>query len=159
MLKEAIEQNRRGYIQIRDPKTTAFHYAYYNYVSRFYPELEMKEPARRASGQTWIYFCPKKIRSKLKIAHKGGEGYGYVDLQFNGYGNRINYIEKILKEKGLLKRGMEIVPTGKSVSLRIKTPTFDPLLKFENQKGKVKQSLDVALRLYKLGCKIINELH
>lgn len=159
ILREAIEQNRRGYTQIRDPKTTAFHDAYYEYASRFYPELEMKEPARRASEQTWIYFGPKKIRSKLKIVHKGGEGYGYVDLQFNRYGNRLNYIGKILKEKRLLKRGMEIVPTGKSVSLRIETPTFDPLLKFESQKRKVKQSLDAAIRLYKIGIKILGELH
>lgn len=159
MLKEAIEQNRRGYHQIRDPKTTAFHYAYYKYAGRNYPELEMKEPIHRASGQSWIEFCPRKFKKKIKIVHKGGEGWGFVDLQFNGYGNRMDYVKKILNENRLLKKEMELEPTGKSVSLRINTPTFYPLLSFESQKRKVKQSLDVAIRLYKLGCNIINELH
>lgn len=159
MLKEAIESNRRGYTQITDPKTTKFHYAYYKYAHKHYPELEMKEPIHRASGQSWIEFCPRKFKKKIKIVHKGGEGWGFVDLQFNGYGNRMDYVKKILNENRLLKKEMELEPTGKSVSLRINTPTFDPLLSFESQKRKVKLSLDAAIKLYKTGCNIINELH
>jgi hypothetical protein len=154
MIKEAIEQNRRGYTKIHDEKTTDFHRKYHQYAKENYPELEMKEPLSSPIGQSWIYFHPRRLKKKMEIVHKGA--WGFVDLQIAGHGEKIDYIEKILNP--FMKEDMEIVKTGKSASLRIIVPKVDSTLKFDNQMKNIEKSLAIAKKLLKVGALIVDKI-
>lgn len=153
IITEAIEQNRRGYTKITDPKTSEFHMKFYKYVSKNYPKLEMIEPLSRASKETWIYFSSKKLKPKMDLVYKGR--HGFVDLEFKNYGNKRDKLKPKLNP--FRKKNMTIEKTNKSASLRIKVPTIDPTLKFESQIKNIKIVLKTAKKLLKIGINLIEK--
>jgi hypothetical protein len=114
----------------------------------------MKEPSSSPIGQSWIYFCPKRLKKKMNIVHKGA--WGFVNLQIAGYGGKVDYIEKILNP--FMKKDMEIVKTGKSASLRVIVPKVDSILEFDNQMENIRKSLAIAKKLLKIGELIVNKI-
>ncbi len=154
MIKEAIEQNRRGYTKIPDEKTTDFHKKYYVHVKNNCPELEMREPRSSPAGQSWIYFSPRILKKKMYIVHKGDRGV--VDLQIDGYGDKLDSLQ--LKLKPFIKKNMGLAPTNKSASLRIDVPLIDVTSSFDEQIEKINKALKAGKRLLKIGNAIVDDI-
>ncbi|MGZ3458854.1 MAG: hypothetical protein ACXU86_10180, partial [Archangium sp.] len=53
IIQEAIEQNRRGYRLVPDPKVTDFWLRYWQYCIASYPDLSMVQPGPRPAGSDW----------------------------------------------------------------------------------------------------------
>ncbi|MDP3699263.1 MAG: PD-(D/E)XK nuclease family protein [Nanoarchaeota archaeon] len=153
IIQEAIDQNRRGYTQKTDPKTSEFHMKFYRYVEKNYPELEMTEPLSRASGQTWISFLPKKLKPKITIIYKGDRGF--LDMEFKNYGSKFDNLSRKLKP--FIKKDRKLFLTGKSASLRTIVPKINPTLKFESQIKGIKKVLRTAKKLLNMGIDLVEE--
>ena len=118
VIQNGIERARTGYKRTTDTNTDRF-YQYYEELTReVQPELEYRKPKEVASGNTWIYFKPKILPSRIKIVHKGR--FGYMDLQI-GDGNARQFIKRY---KNKLGSKMSIHQTNKSVSVRIMVPVM-----------------------------------
>ncbi len=157
IITEAIEQNRRGWNQIVDEKTSRFWRDYYKYVSKKYPEFEMKEPSSKSAGESWVRFHPRTLKKKISIHNKLTylyKDHGVVDLEFAGYGEKLDKLEQILKP--YLNKNRTLEPTYKSASLRIKLPYIDTTSSFSSQIKKVEEGLKAAKKLLKIGERIVN---
>ena len=141
MIQTAIDQNKRGYTQKTDQRTSEFHRKFYEYVNKNFPELEMRNPIQRASGQTWISFLPKELKNKMKIKYKGDRGF--VDLDFKCNTKYHKELEK--------KWNTDLEKTKKSLSKRIISEKIDPYSTFKSQVKNVNKVLKNAKKLFKFG--------
>ena len=142
ILTIAIERLRRGYSAIINEKTTKFKWDYYNYVQENYSFLKMKRPKVKMPKRTgFMRFQPSDIglgKNEYLIHKKRGD----VDLQLRDEDVALNY-------SGFLKKEMEIVKTGKSYSIRLKTTTVDIEGEFYEQLGEINEALEKVVILYK----------
>lgn len=154
LIKNAIEQNRRGYSIEPDERVTDFWKKYHAYASENYPELEMPFPGPKPSESDWPDFRPRILNKKTNLVHKLFKGV--VDLQIPGLGDKIQELSKNLE--GKLEDDIEIVKTGKSASLRISVPVIDRFDSFEEQFDDIKIGFAALSRLLKIGIEIKNLL-
>ena len=145
LLNKALEEKKKGYSVIEDKKVTFFWQKYYEFVEKYYPQLNIKiYDGPRGSNAWWPgFFTPVK---NIRIDHKSNKGY--VDLKFDGVGEYFSEISEILKDK--LDKDMSIIRTGKSMSIRIKVPTVRFDEEFEKYIDEVKISLSSVERLQNL---------
>jgi hypothetical protein len=154
IIRNAIEQNRRGYTVTPDDRVTNFWQKYFEVASINYPELEMSVPGPKPSESDWPEFRPKVFNKKMALIHKLQKGA--VDLQINGMGDRID--ELSLKISDLLPSDVEIVKTGKSAALRISVPTIDRFESFENQSEAIIIGFEAIVKLFVLAKTVLNRL-
>jgi hypothetical protein len=68
---EAIEQGRRGYTMAVNAVNTEFHLAYWEYLRKQHPRIQMTRPKNRGSKSTWIILkgldFPKGVNMRHKI--------------------------------------------------------------------------------------------
>ena len=103
VIKIAIEKLRRGYSAIVDEEATRFWWIYYHYACDNYPHLKMRKPPTGIpKGSSFIMFEPTDIGLDKgdQIIHKG---YGAVDLQFAGKGDRLTDLNPPQLESPLIK--------------------------------------------------------
>jgi hypothetical protein len=141
-IREAIEQNRRGYVATPDHDVTAFWRSYYVMCQQRTPELKMKPPGKvkpaSASFFQFIDCLPKGVRIVHKIR------FDAVDLQVAGTDVRV--LAKHIRDDRL-EEGMGFLQTQKSASIRIKVPHIVLADPFGPQADAVAQALDTAARL------------
>lgn len=141
VLREGIEQNRRGYQPKLSDEMTRFVRDYYEFASRTHGHLGMDDPKPRAPGHTWIYFRPKTLERKTFLVHQVTAGC--VKAFFDGQIESLSRIQEAYA--GRLPSDATIAPAGKSVSITIDVPKFDPL------KGSFEEHLPtVAVAMEKL---------
>jgi hypothetical protein len=140
LIKEAIEQNRRGYTVIPDTKATEFWAKYWVLSSQQYPELEMKKPGIKPANSDWPDFRPSILNNRFSIVHKLGRGD--VDLQIAGMADKLEYLKNLLADLEI-----EVVKAGKSAAVRIKVGSINKFSSFESQKNTAIEGLDAARRL------------
>lgn len=143
ILKIAIERLRRGYTAIINKDTTKFKWDYYIYIERNYPFLKMKRPKEQMPKRTgFMRFQPDGLglRKNEYLIHKKR---GDVDLQLSETKKGIK-----IKYRKLLLKGMEIVKTGKSYSIRLKTTPIDIEGDFEEQLPEIKEAIKKVIILY-----------
>jgi hypothetical protein len=143
MLTEAIEQGRRGYTPEIDEDVSALHQHYWELSHERFPELGMDRPDGVPSGNLWVRFDPSGLPSEVQLIHKMGRGD--VDLQFSGAASEIDSFQR--RYSPLLEEGMEIVPTGKSVSIRINVPSMSAERDPADQRDRTESGLRAAHRL------------
>jgi hypothetical protein len=127
MLHEAIEQSRRGYNPKVNERVTKFWHSYWVCASREFPELSMREPGHKPANATWIELHPKELERRRKIVHK--LNVGFVDLQVNQPRQSVDEIKSAYGS--LISPDMDIVQTGKSISVRV--PMVDLFDEFVEQ--------------------------
>lgn len=149
LLTKAVEEKKKGYSVVEDKRVTAFWQKYYDFVEKYYPQLNIKryEGARGANAWWPGFATPVK---NIRIDHKSNKGY--IDLKFDGVGEYFSEISEILKDK--LEKDMAIVKTGKSMSLRIKVPVVNFNEEFDKYIDEIKISLNSVERLQNLLSKI-----
>ena len=143
LVSAAIEEARRGYQRIPDPRTTEFLDRYWALANTVAPELGMRRPTKpRPKGSGWVYFKPASLPDSVGIFHKMQNGC--VDLQFGGVTS-----ETLEAQYGhLLLPGMVVTAAAKSSMIRVSVPPIDPDGDFEAQKSVVREGLEAALNVY-----------
>jgi hypothetical protein len=127
MLRDAIDQGRRGYVAKPDEQVTAFHRHYWTIARDTFPELGMADPDGVPSGNPWVRFNPPALPSDVTLIHKTSRGH--IDLQFSDMAEQADAFRE--QYEPLLEQNMQIAQTGKSMSVRI---IINPLSSDENPK-------------------------
>ena len=149
LLNNAIEEKKKGYIIQEDTKVTMFWQKYYDYVEKNYTQLTIKRyEGPRGANAWWSGFST--LVKNVRIDHKSNRGD--IDLRFENVGDYYYEITKILQ--GKLDKDMSIVPTGKSMSIRIKVPIVNFNENFDDHIQEIKICLDSVVRLQNLLSKI-----
>ncbi|QQR41609.1 PD-(D/E)XK nuclease family protein [Myxococcus xanthus] len=146
MLREGIEQNRRGYTLKPDNRVTAFWLGYWEYAASKHPELEMPDPGLKPAGSDWPAFRPSGVNRRFVVVHKLGRGD--VDLQVSDGAKVFSH----LKEKWgpSLDADMQMVLAGKSAAIRLRAPSVNGAGDFAAQRAQVADGLAAAARLVQL---------
>ena len=143
LLTSAIEKGMLGYQPEEDLATTTFWRAYWLLAREHAPELEMREPAGKPSGSTFVLFRPPTLPQGVDICHK--LTHGYVDLQLRGMGNHLNAVHAALGAH--LAPGMRLARAAKSAAVRVITPALDMNAPLEAQRKAAVEGLESARQL------------
>jgi len=151
LLKEAIEQNRRGYTIKPDERVTGFWLKYWKLSKQQYPELEMKKPGIKPANSDWPNFCPSVFDKRFSIVHKLARGD--VDLQIAGAADKLTLLQNLL-------HGIEvdIVRGTKSAAIRLKVDSIDRFASFEAQRNIAIKGMNAARKLLEISKKLQNEI-
>ena len=150
LIKEAIEQNRRGYTVNPDERVTDFWSKYWDLSIQQYPELEMKKPGIKPAKSDWPAFRPSTLDKRFKIVHKLKRGD--VDLQIAGAAEKIDDLQESLSDIKI-----EVVKARKSAAIILKVKKIDKSSSFESQKDIVIEGLNAARKLLVIGQNLPNE--
>ena len=146
LIRQAIEQNRRGYTPETDEAVTKFWNEYWELCTKQYPELEMRQPGNKPAGSDWPTFRPIKLirhLPKSRIIHKLAEGF--IDLELpESYELSEETVETLSAADATVER------TGKSKSIRLRSHPVNRVDLFETQEEKVSKCLKSATRLLQL---------
>ncbi|HOD29678.1 MAG TPA: PD-(D/E)XK nuclease family protein [Syntrophales bacterium] len=146
MLRQAIEQNRRGYNPIINQKITTFFRDYWQLASRYFPELNTEDPGPRTATSGWISFRPNNLPKQYKIWHK--IEYNQVDLELPFAAEKVEFLRD--KYSAQLPKDVQIVKRGRKAGLRINVPSMDRLSDFSEQEEMAFQAMKAAIRLSSL---------
>jgi len=148
VLRGAIEQARRSRPAIPDPKITAFWQAYWEDISKLYPELEMQQPGSKSAGSTWILFTPANLRKTRTIDHK--LEHGVVDLSMPSLpATKRDELEQRYLHI-MAPHGMSATVTGKSLAIRAKVPVLNPREDYSQQRDEAHDGMKAAYRAWVL---------
>lgn len=142
MLTDAIEQKRRGYTPEIDKDVSELHQYYWELSHDRYPELGMNRPDGVPAGNLWVRFNPHGIPKEINLIHKMGRGD--VDLQFSGAAEDTDSFTN--QYEPLLEEDMKIIPTGKSLSIRIEVPSISDTVDPEDQHDQIVAGIEAAHR-------------
>ena len=143
LIKEAIEQNRRGYQPEYNQAMSEFVAHYYAIAVRRFSQLEMQAPKQRPSGSTWITFHPTVLPRGAYICHQLSAGA--VKLFF-GPPSSLEAVSEVYRP--YLPDEVTIEQAGKSVALIVQVPRIDPLaLPVSQQQEAVLLGLNAAEEL------------
>ena len=149
LIKEAIEEKKKGYEVIENKPVTLFWEKYYDMVENKFSDLKLnRNEGARGSDANWPIFLTSI--KKIKIFHKADRGF--VDLTFRRVSQY--YFEAYDIVKNVLKENMTLQQTGRSLAIRIIVPKIDFEKDFEEQEEKVIQCLEVVRELQEFMRKI-----
>lgn len=143
LLDAAITQGRRGYVSKPDEAATSFRQGYWNIAHTEFPELEMDEPTGVAGGNSWERFNLSEFPSDIGLVHK--MGHGVVDLTFGGRVAEETAFRNQYEPR--LGPDMNIVTTGKSLSVRLAVSPLDWKGDPTEQSETIHEGLSAASRL------------
>ncbi|WP_331344181.1 PD-(D/E)XK nuclease family protein [Cellvibrio sp. UBA7661] len=151
IVKEAIEQNRRGYTINPDARVTEFWLRYWELSSQYYPDLEMKKPGIKPANSDWPVFCPLIFDKRFSIVHKLERGA--VDLQIAGAATKLEFLQSLLSDSEI-----SIEKAGKSAAVRLRVASIDRFASFESQKNIAIDGLNAARRLLDIGTNLKDKI-
>ena len=145
LIKEAIEEKKKGYSVIENKSVTMFWEKYYNLVEQKYNNLYInRHEGARGSNACWpIFLTPVK---NIQIYHKSDKGF--IDLTFPGVSQYFFEVYDLIKDA--LKDNMTLQKAGKSLAIRIIVPEIDFKSNFEEQEEKIVKCLDAVVELQNL---------
>lgn len=119
MIAFAIQQNRLGYQVLEVEEVTSFWRCLRRYCAERHPNLSMLgADTPKGGGAAWPEF--RTPLENVRVVYKSQKGIG--DLEFPGFGERIQYLRAALGER--LQPGMRIEKTGKSAAVRLEQPNW-----------------------------------
>ena len=148
LINKAIEEKENGYIIIENEKVTKFWKRYYEFIKLNYPTIKIRENhGPRGSSAAW----PELLTdyAKIKIMHKSDRGY--MDLTFGKMASYIDIFDKYVKN---VASDLKIVPTGKSLAIRLEVPIVNFKDDFDNYIDELHECMNAALKLYEILSKI-----
>jgi hypothetical protein len=89
IMLEAIDQGRRGYTMAVNAANTEFHRAYWEYLRKAHPLIQMARPKNRGSKSTWIILKGLDFPKGVNMHHK-------IDQQVMEIGFPRRRIEEVL---------------------------------------------------------------
>lgn len=146
LLRQAIDEQRRGYSPKEHPGITVLWRSYWLTASSEFPELGMSEPGPKPAASDWIQFRPPTIGPGRRIVHKLSRGF--VDLQLDGAGQDLELMGK--RYGHLLAEDLRLEATGKSVSFRKLVPVISLLTEPDSQVDNMRAGMRAALQLIML---------
>lgn len=147
LVREAIEQNRRGFQQVVSKEMTEFAKAYVADAKSRYPSCGVVEAKDRAAGNTWLSFRPAVLRPGVTIEHQLTAGF--AKLFFANAAADIDHYRTVLKP--FLPADVEPAVTGKSVQVSIAVPKIDPVARtFADQEVDARKGMDAVHQLIEL---------
>lgn len=149
-IKEAIEQNRRGYTAIRNDAVTTFQQHYWKHIKAHFPELTMRPPGVRAATSTWIDLKSRLMHKSIKIVHKMERGH--MDMQISADAASYDQLEEFVRQ--LNQPEFIIVQHSRSCSIRLEVPKIDAQLPFEDHILEINTALHNAVALANLSLNI-----
>jgi hypothetical protein len=140
IMREAIEQGRRGYTMAVDLVNTAFHFAYWEHLQKRHPKLQMARPKNRGPNSNWIIFKGRDFPKDVKLHHKFDQEV--MELGFSGH-----QVEEIWATKSDWPD--DIIPVQKrgTAALSVRVPPIKMSLGIEAQLSAIEDALAVAYRL------------
>lgn len=132
LLKIAVDKLRRGYQAINDSTVQKFWIAYWEYIQKNHPTLEMKRPDIVPFNSDWpMLFC--KDLSGIVFYHKMANGHTDAGFQFE-----ISDLERLSIS---LPNDMSIEKHKKTFSIRMIAPPIDRTQTLTSQVDKVAMGL------------------
>jgi len=150
LVREAIEQSRRGYTRVPHEDVTQFWQRYWELLRCEFSELSMNAPKDVPFNSDWPRLRTRGARGSPQVVHKLRQGY--VDLELPSKGERVQDIRE--KNVSVLDPDMIVEQTGKSASIRVSVPSIDRLGTFDNQIEAVRAGLRAAQRLLEVSPKL-----
>ena len=149
LIKEAIEEKKKGYSVIEDRNVTLFWKKYYDLVEERFSNLTInRHEGARGSNACWpIFFTQMK---NIQIFHKADRGF--VDLTFPSVSQYYFEVYDIVKNE--LRANMTLQKAGKSLAIRIIVPKIDFKKDFEEQKEELLKCLEAVQELQEFMKKI-----
>ena len=148
LINRALEEKEAGYIIIENEMVTKFWEKYYKFIKTNYPIIKIHEiHGPRGSNAAW----PELLTDykQIKIMHKSDRGY--MDLTFNKMSSHVDIFNKYIKK---VPDDLKIVPTGKSLAIRLDVPIIDFKDEFENYINEMHECMKSVLKLYDILSKI-----
>lgn len=140
IMLEAIEQGRRGYAMAVNSVITGFHQAYWEYLRRRHPRIQMARPKNRGNKSNWIILKGRDFPKTVNMHHK-------FDQQVMEIGFSKRKIADIFALKADWPDDVAVVQKGETASLAISIPAIDMNIGLEAQLPAVEKALDAAYRL------------
>jgi hypothetical protein len=140
IMLEAIDQGRRGYTMAVNAAITRFHLAYWEYLRRRHPRIQMAHPKARGSKSNWIILKGHGFPKGVNMHHK-------FDQQVMEIGFLKRKIDDILAAKADWPDDIAVVQKGGTASLAISVPAINMKLDLEAQASAVEKALEAAYRL------------
>jgi hypothetical protein len=123
LVREAIEQNRRGHQAEISEEMTQFVQAYCEYAARISPASGVQAAKPRPAGNTWVMFNPAGFPKRITLAHQLTAGYAKLFIA-----DAAAEAEKHKAEIGpTLPGNVEFGVSGKSVTLSVEVPKLHPI--------------------------------
>lgn len=118
MLKEAIEQGRRGYTMAVDPVVTKFHSDYWTHLRQNAPAILMVKPGNKGSGSSWIVMKGVSFPRGVALHHK-------LDQQVVELGFERRTVQQLLGIKSDWPQHIVPAQKGGTAALCIHVPEVD----------------------------------
>jgi hypothetical protein len=144
LVREAIEQNRRGFQAVVNKEMTEFAKAYVTAAKALHPTCGIVEAKERAAGNTWMSYRPSVLRPGVTIEHQVTAGF--AKLFFANAAANIEHYRAVLKP--FLPDDMEPTVSGKSIQVSISVPKLHPLSRpFAEQDKDARAGMDAVQKL------------
>jgi hypothetical protein len=140
IMLEAIEQGRRGYTMAVNAAITEFHLAYWEYLRKEHPRIQMARPKNRGSKSSWIVLRGLDFPKGVNLHHK-------IDQQVMEIGFSARRIEEVLAAKADWPDDIAKAQKGGTASLAISVPHIDMNRAFAEQLPAIDAALKAAYRL------------
>lgn len=113
IIEQALDAKKKGYQLVANDSVTEFWKEMQQFCEKNYPSLYMCYDGKpKGSASTWIYF--KTALKGVRIVYKTEPGL--VDLEFDGYGNKIAELDEIISP--YKDKNMDVYQIGKTAVLR-----------------------------------------
>ncbi|MFA7158996.1 MAG: PD-(D/E)XK nuclease family protein [Kiritimatiellia bacterium] len=145
LIRGAIERGRLGWKLVPNENVGKFWQKYWQMAEQFAPQLAMPVPKKKIPADShFIRFRPAGLPASVSLWHK--VGYGNVDLQFSGMGDKLAEMER--RYRAFLIPPMRIEQAAKSAVIRIRVPPVNMTSAiFSDCKDTMRKGLETAVTL------------
>jgi len=144
IVKEAIDQGRRGYVMKIHAGKSDFHQGYWEYLQLHHPALLMRKPAKKGAKSDWVFFKTIDFPKGVTLVHKNDQAC--LDLQFE----RTLATDLAKLRQPEWPEGVRVLQRKKSAALSLRVPRCDVDLPVEGQTDKIEAALAAAYELARL---------
>ena len=140
IMREAIEQGRRGYTMVVSAANTKFHSEYWEHLRQKHPRLKMARPKGKGAYSSWVIMKGHDFPKGVELHHK-------IDQRAMELGFRGRKVEELLELRAEWPDQIVVVQKGKTASLVLSVPPIDMAAGFFGQEGAIEEALLAAYRL------------
>jgi hypothetical protein len=140
IMREAIEQGRRGYTMVVSAVNTKFHSEYWEHLRQKHPRIKMARPKNKGAYSSWVIMKGHDFPKGVDLHHKIDQRV--MELGFNG-----RKVEEILSLKPDWPEEIIVVQKGKTASLAMIVPSIDMVAGVFSQESAIEEALRSAYQL------------
>lgn len=137
IMREAIEQGRRGYTMAVNEANSRFHHEYWSHLTRKHPKLLMAKPGNKGSKSSWIIMKGSSFPKGVKLHHK-------IDQRTVELGFESTSIDDIFAIQPVWPDEIRVMQKGKTASLVMDAPHIEMSGSLTDQLGALEEALALA---------------